>query len=240
MKHFAKYSFVILTLISFLTVIMSCNKDTNEVNTSINDDQYSLKSSLESEPFTVVRVTEDSTIVAGFIRTDFYESILVSTGESPQLSSSDKLVFEDTPLEILSIPLSETDSTYKTIYSVYSPDSNLYLGAFIVDVKERRLDSTTFIKYSYPNNEYAIRLKADNNNHIISVVSNPNPIYAPNGNFECITNCIENAMSACMADIWCMIECGLFFEWCIAAVTASCTYHCIWGTGVMGGGSATT
>jgi hypothetical protein len=233
MKYIPKYSILLFALISFSLVWVSCSKD-SQVDV-VNDDIYSSgKSSPESESYTVVSVTEDSTIVSEFIETELYDSIVSTTNSSPQLDSAYKLVFDTTALEVLTIPISDTDSTSRSIYCVYHPDSNIFLGAFIFDVWIRDIDSSTRVKLSYPNGEPAISVVADNSNHIISVSSNQNPIYEPVGGMDCIINCFEAAMSACMDDFWCAIECALCFEYCVAAITISCTYHCLIQTGVLG------
>ena len=63
-------------------------------------------------------------------------------------------------------------------------------------------------------------------NHFTSFTINPNPSYQPPGGMDCITDCIAAAVTACMADAWCTILCGMMIEYCIPEIAIACTYHC--------------
>jgi len=238
MNNIKKYSLLIVALISFLIGWESCNKEPGKVEVVNSDTHSVLKNSQGTDTSFIIPVTRDSAIVARFIETDFFDSIVGHTYLNPQLDSSEKLVITATPqIQGLFIPLTHTDSSYKKIFALYAPDTNLFAYGLIVEVISR-VNGNTCLNYYYPNNELGMSIVLDSGNHPIGYTLNPNPIYRPSEDPWCVFKCVANKIDECLSDPSCVIECGLNSEACIACWTTQCVMQCLhltWGGG--GGGS---
>lgn len=217
------YGLLIIALLSFSIGWESCSKEQPKVQVL---NHPILKGSQEADSSFIIPVTRDSVIVAKFIETDFFDSVIAHTYINPQLDESEKLVFAAKPqIQGLFVPLTRTDSSYKKIWGGYLPDSSRFAFALIVEVINR-VNGNTCLNYFYLNNEWAVSIVLDNRYHPIEYAKNPNPVYQPSGGLDCWLDCMYIKQHECQQDWYCYISCILTPEACIMAWTLDCLLIC--------------